>query len=116
MAVQARHSPHDLAELPGRARALIPALRKREAEAEAARMLHAETIAEIRDAGLYRVLQPQRYGGYGGALPDMIDVAYEIGRGSSAAAWIFGNVRCTAGSSACSESRPRTISGPSPMR
>jgi hypothetical protein len=52
----------------------------------------AETISAIRDAGLFRVLQPANYGGFGGTLPDMIDVAYEIGRGSSAAAWIFGNV------------------------
>jgi len=85
------HPPH-LSDLPERARELIPTLRKREIEAEAARVLQAETISEIRDAGLFRVLQPTRYGGFGGTLPDMIDIAYEIGRGSSAAAWIFGNV------------------------
>ena len=86
------HSAGALGDLPNRARALIHALRRREIEAEQARVLHTETIAEMRDAGLFRVLQPQRYGGYGGALPDMIAVAHEIGRGSSAAAWIFGNV------------------------
>jgi alkylation response protein AidB-like acyl-CoA dehydrogenase len=86
------HSAQELSDLPERARELIPTLRKREIEAEAARVLQAETISAIRDAGLYKVLQPTRYGGFGGALPDMIDIAYEIGRGSSAAAWIFGNV------------------------
>jgi alkylation response protein AidB-like acyl-CoA dehydrogenase len=87
-----RYSRNELSDLPEKARTLISVLREREIEAEAARTLHAETISEIRDAGLFRVLQPLRYGGFGGTLPDMIDIAYEIGRGSSAAAWIFGNV------------------------
>jgi 3-hydroxy-9,10-secoandrosta-1,3,5(10)-triene-9,17-dione monooxygenase len=87
-----RNFSKELSDLPEKARDLIPTLRKREIAAEEARLLHAETISEIRDAGLFRVLQPPRYGGFGGTLPDMIDVAYEIGRGSSAAAWIFGNV------------------------
>jgi resorcinol 4-hydroxylase (FADH2) len=91
-ATHAQHAPRELGELPEKARALIPVLRERELEAEAARVLHAETISEIRDAGLFRVLQPLHYGGFGGTLLDMIDNAYEIGRGSSAAAWIFGNV------------------------
>jgi resorcinol 4-hydroxylase (FADH2) len=91
-ATRAQHSPGELGELPEKARALISVLREREFEAEAARVLHAETISEIRDAGLFRVLQPLHYGGFGGTLLDMIDIAYEIGRGSSAAAWIFGNV------------------------
>ena len=55
-------------------------------------MLHPETIAAIRQAGLYKVLQPLKYGGFGGGLPDMLGVAHEIARGSGAAAWIFGNV------------------------
>jgi resorcinol 4-hydroxylase (FADH2) len=91
-ATHAQHAPRGLGELPEKARALISVLRERELEAEAARVLHAETISELRDAGLFRVLQPLHYGGFGGTLPDMIDIAYEIGRGSSAAAWIFGNV------------------------
>jgi resorcinol 4-hydroxylase (FADH2) len=91
-ATRSEHSPEALGGLPEQARALIPAMRERELEAEAARTLHAETISAIRSAGLFRVLQPQRYGGFGGTFPDMLDVAYEIGRGSSAAAWIFGNV------------------------
>jgi len=84
--------PNDIGDHQERARALIPALRGRELEAEQRRVLHAETIREIGDAGLFRLLQPPRYGGFGGGLPDMIDVAYELGRGSAAAAWVFGNV------------------------
>jgi alkylation response protein AidB-like acyl-CoA dehydrogenase len=91
-ASRTQHAPKELGDLPEKARALISILRERELKAEADRVLHAETISEIRDAGLFRVLQPLSYGGFGGTLPDMIDIAYEIGRGSSAAAWIFGNV------------------------
>jgi len=87
-----RVPPNELRDLPEQARALIPVLREREIEAEATRFLHSETISEMCAGGLFRVLQPVSHGGHGGTLPDMIDIAYEIGRGSSAAAWIFGNV------------------------
>ena len=40
------------------ARAIAPVLRKRAAEAEKQRMVHAETIADLRDAGLFRLMQP----------------------------------------------------------
>src|SRR5260221_1020468 len=46
-----------------RARALIPLLAERAPSATAARQLPAETIAEYRDAGILRILQPRRFGG-----------------------------------------------------
>jgi 3-hydroxy-9,10-secoandrosta-1,3,5(10)-triene-9,17-dione monooxygenase len=46
------------------ARALLPALRERAALAEQLRRLPDETFADFQEAGLFRALQPKRYGGY----------------------------------------------------
>ena len=48
----------------GRVRALLPALRERAAQAEQLRRLPDETFADFQRAGLFRALQPKRYGGY----------------------------------------------------
>jgi 3-hydroxy-9,10-secoandrosta-1,3,5(10)-triene-9,17-dione monooxygenase len=44
-------------------KALAPGLRQRAAEAEVARRLPDETVKEMKDSGLVRLLQPARYGG-----------------------------------------------------
>ena len=48
----------------GRVRSLLPALRERAARAEKLRRLPDETFADFQEAGLFRALQPKRYGGY----------------------------------------------------
>jgi 3-hydroxy-9,10-secoandrosta-1,3,5(10)-triene-9,17-dione monooxygenase len=47
-----------------RVRALLPALRQRAAHAEQLRHLPDETFKDFQEAGLFRCLQPKRYGGY----------------------------------------------------
>jgi 3-hydroxy-9,10-secoandrosta-1,3,5(10)-triene-9,17-dione monooxygenase len=47
----------------GRVRSLLPALRERAARAEKLRRLPDDTFADFQ-AGLFRALQPKRYGGY----------------------------------------------------
>ena len=47
-----------------RARSLAPALRDRAFAAEQARRISDETIAELKDAGMFKILQPARFGGY----------------------------------------------------
>ena len=51
-------------ELVARARAMIPTLRKRARACVAARDVPAESIAEMHEAGFFRILQPRRWGGY----------------------------------------------------
>jgi 3-hydroxy-9,10-secoandrosta-1,3,5(10)-triene-9,17-dione monooxygenase len=75
-----------------RARSLIPVLRKREQEAEEQRGIHSQTIAELCENDLFKVLQPVCYGGMGGDLVDFISLATEIARGSGSTGWIYGNV------------------------
>ena len=79
-------------ELLGLAREMIPDFRARAAEAESARRLPDANHEAMRDAGLYRALQPERFGGDALDLGMMIDVAAELGRGCGSSAWIFTNL------------------------
>ena len=51
-------------ELVARARALIPLMRERADEDERNRIVNPDTVRRINEAGLFRVLQPKRWGGY----------------------------------------------------
>ncbi|HNT63892.1 MAG TPA: acyl-CoA dehydrogenase family protein, partial [Candidatus Desulfobacillus denitrificans] len=51
-------------ELVERARAMAPRLAERARAAEAEGMVPVETVQEMKEAGLFRVLQPRRFGGY----------------------------------------------------
>ena len=73
-----------------RARDLAPAFRARAPRADRHRTLPAESVAEIRDAGFLRILQPRDNGGYA-LSPDVLwRVTCEIGRGCASTAWIVG--------------------------
>ena len=47
-----------------RVRSLLPVLRERASYAEQLRRLPDETFKDFQEAGLFRCLQPKRYGGY----------------------------------------------------
>ena len=51
-------------EFLGRVRELLPAVRERAPRAEQLRHLPDETFADFQEAGLFRCLQPKRYGGF----------------------------------------------------
>lgn len=73
-----------------RARSMVPVLAERAAATEENRSMLPETLAELTDAGLFRIMQAPRYGGYGMGLPVMAEVAAEIARGSASDAWVLG--------------------------
>ena len=80
------------AELLARAEALIPVLRERAPRAEELRRLPDETIADLHQSGLFRVLQPKRVGGSElpfRALPELVAV---IARGCGSTAWVLANL------------------------
>ena len=72
-----------------RAAALAPVLRERSAAANEARRIPAETIRDFIDSGLFRLLQPARYGGTLQDLETFARVVFELGRGCGSAAWVF---------------------------
>ena len=74
------------------ARALIPVLRERAPEAERIRRIPDETIEDLREAGLWRILRPESYGGVETDFGLMIDVTIELGRGCAATSWVYINL------------------------
>lgn len=77
-------------ELVRRARALIPALKARAEAANAARRLPQDTVRDLHDAGLFRILQPKRWGGYEMDPGVYFDVQMALAEGCMSTAWVFG--------------------------
>jgi 3-hydroxy-9,10-secoandrosta-1,3,5(10)-triene-9,17-dione monooxygenase len=75
-----------------RAKALIPQLRDRAAKTEELRRLPQETERDLHDAGLFRILQPRRVGGYELDYVALVDCADMLGRGDASVAWNFANL------------------------
>jgi indole-3-acetate monooxygenase len=69
------------------ARALVPRLRPRSAEIEAARRLPADIVEDLAQAGLFRMLVPRLIGGGEVAPLTMIRAIEEIARADGAAGW-----------------------------
>jgi alkylation response protein AidB-like acyl-CoA dehydrogenase len=72
-----------------RARALIPRIAERAPAAAAARQLPAQTIAEYRDAGILRILQPKRFGGQQGRFSLFSRIVEELTYGCASSAWVY---------------------------
>jgi 3-hydroxy-9,10-secoandrosta-1,3,5(10)-triene-9,17-dione monooxygenase len=75
-----------------RTRAIIPALRQRAPQGERERRLPKETIADMQAAGLFKVLQPKRWGGYELDIHTYFDTQIALGEGDMSAAWVYGVV------------------------
>jgi resorcinol 4-hydroxylase (FADH2) len=76
-----------LADLIGNARALVPLLRERAPQTELDRRVSDEVTARFREAGLFRLMQPARYGGYEYGFSACIDVISELARGCTSSSW-----------------------------
>ena len=75
-----------------RVRGLLPAVRERAVQAERLRRLPDETFADFQEAGLFRCLQPKRYGGYELDPGTLYQAIMEIGTVCGSTAWILGVV------------------------
>src|SRR5439155_14945750 len=73
-----------------RVRALLPSLRERAVPAERLRRLPAETFADFQEAGLFRCLQPKRYGGYELDPATLYQAVIEVGAVCGSTGWILG--------------------------
>ncbi len=72
-----------------RVRALIPAIRDRAPSIEQLRRLPDETFKEFQEAGLFRGMQPRRYGGYELDPGVFFQAGIEIGTVCGSSAWIL---------------------------
>jgi 3-hydroxy-9,10-secoandrosta-1,3,5(10)-triene-9,17-dione monooxygenase len=86
-----------LSDLKERAEALVPRLRERANSAEQLRRLPDETVQDFMRAGLFRVLQPARFGGfeldYGRT---QVELCHILGRGCGSSAWTQCVIACHA--------------------
>ena len=73
-----------------RVRALLPALRERAARAEGLRRLPDETFADFQKAGLFRALQPKRYGGYELDPGTLYQAVMEVAAVCGSSGWVLG--------------------------
>ena len=80
------------AELIARASAMIPVLKSRAARCTAERKVPDETIAEMREAGFFRILQPRRWGGYEMEPNVFFEVQKRLAEGCMSTGWVYGVV------------------------
>ncbi|HEX3885505.1 MAG TPA: acyl-CoA dehydrogenase family protein [Stellaceae bacterium] len=85
-------TPPSLAELTARAEALVPVLRERAVRAEELRRLPDETIADLHESGLFRVLQPKRVGGSELPFRSLVELVAIISRGCGSTGWVLANL------------------------
>lgn len=81
-------------ELVKRARAMIPTLKSRAKQCIADRNVPAETIAEFKEAGFFKILQPKKFGGYEMHPNVFFDVQKLLAEGCMSTGWMFGVVGC----------------------
>ena len=95
MTIVTDHAPYtatadipDAAELLARIAELAPMLRKNAAQGEQDRRVVEESIQACRDAGLLKIAQPKRYGGYETSMRTMLDVSAAVGAADGGTAWV----------------------------
>jgi 3-hydroxy-9,10-secoandrosta-1,3,5(10)-triene-9,17-dione monooxygenase len=74
------------------AKAMLPALKARAAQAEQLRRVPDETIDDFHRAGLFRMFQPFRVGGYELDPSIYMDVCAEIAKGCASSSWVLSNL------------------------
>lgn len=75
-----------------RAREMVPILAERAARAEQERCIPAETIADFRNAGFFRVLQSGRHGGYELDPQLFYEIQMILAEGCMSSGWVYGVV------------------------
>jgi 3-hydroxy-9,10-secoandrosta-1,3,5(10)-triene-9,17-dione monooxygenase len=75
-----------------RARALVPTLRQRADQADAAREMLPETIDDLHRTGLLRFHQPRRWGGMELDFVALFDIPAEVARGCASTGWNVANL------------------------
>jgi 3-hydroxy-9,10-secoandrosta-1,3,5(10)-triene-9,17-dione monooxygenase len=77
-------------EMVARAAELVGKLSAQAGDAERMRRLPDASVAAVRDAGLFKVLQARRFGGYQLSLHAHVDTVATIARGCGSTAWCMG--------------------------
>ncbi|MFE6365707.1 acyl-CoA dehydrogenase family protein [Streptomyces sp. NPDC057806] len=78
----------DVGELVARAATLQPLLRANAAQGERDRRVTDESIQALQQAGLFKILQPRRYGGHEASMRALVDVSAAVGEADGGTAWV----------------------------
>lgn len=82
----------DATTLHGKARELGPALRERARQTELDRNVADRTIEDLQAQGLFRALQPKRYGGHELPPNAFYDATMELAAACGSTGWVYGVV------------------------
>ncbi|WP_309304110.1 GTP cyclohydrolase II RibA [Arthrobacter sp. CJ23] len=80
------------ADMLARVDALVPRLRERAEETESLRRLPEATMAELAEAGVFRMLAPKAVGGFGMGVESYAEVIRRLARGCASTAWTAGHL------------------------
>ncbi|MFY9930537.1 MAG: acyl-CoA dehydrogenase family protein [Streptosporangiaceae bacterium] len=75
-------------ELVARVRELHPLLRANAAAGEENRRVGQESMQALQQAGILRIAQPRRYGGYETSMRTMLDVSASVGEADGGTSWV----------------------------
>ena len=81
-------------ELIARAKAMIPTLKQRARQCTSERNVPKESIAEMKAAGFFRILQPKRWGGYEMHPNVFFEVQKALAEGCMSTGWMYGVLGC----------------------
>ena len=77
----------EAAEIINRIRKLAPEIGSRALAAEKAKRVPAETMEALRDADVFRTMQPARFGGYEYGPAELAQIGFELGRACGSTGW-----------------------------
>ena len=75
-------------ELIARVKDLQPLIRENAAQGEQDRRVAEDSIQALREAGIFKIAQPKRYGGYETSMRTMLDVSAALGEADGGTAWV----------------------------
>jgi len=75
-------------ELVARVKELQPLIRANAAQGEQERRVAEESIQALQQAGILKIAQPKRYGGYETSMRTMLDVSAAVGEADGGTAWV----------------------------
>src|SRR5262249_9678758 len=80
----------DVSELLARARGIATLARERAQRTEADRRIAADMIERMRQAGLFRVMQPQVFGGFEYGFEVFGEIVATLAAGCGSTGWVYG--------------------------
>ncbi len=77
----------EFTEILDRVRKMRPEIASRALASEKAKRVSAETMEALRDADVFRVMQPKRFGGYEYGPAELAQIGFELGRACGSTGW-----------------------------